>query len=230
MVLRRWRESQFRRPHKGPAGNICPPASAATDNVSRVRAGPKMGVNGVDNGRLWFKDVWVPRAALLDRFAQVRPGTRKGAARVGGLARLSSVSVSALTPSPPPARPLARAGGRAGHLPQRHPGRAPALRGDDGRADHGWGVAGRRTPRRSRRQAGALPSRRRPRGLAARLMVSSSAAWDVEKRALVRRRCRGDLPTWAPLRNAGRSRFLSAVLSVTAACLLSFPRLPWLPA
>ncbi|GAA5146957.1 acyl-CoA dehydrogenase [Nocardioides marinquilinus] len=33
--------------------------------------GPKMGLNGVDNGRLWFDEVRVPREALLDRFAQV---------------------------------------------------------------------------------------------------------------------------------------------------------------
>ena len=33
--------------------------------------GPKMGLNGVDNGRLWFDGVRVPRTALLDRFAEV---------------------------------------------------------------------------------------------------------------------------------------------------------------
>jgi acyl-CoA oxidase len=33
--------------------------------------GHKMGLNGVDNGRLWFDDVRVPREALLDRFGQV---------------------------------------------------------------------------------------------------------------------------------------------------------------
>jgi len=40
----------------------------------RVRiedCGEKMGLNGVDNGRLWFDDVRVPRANLLDRFATV---------------------------------------------------------------------------------------------------------------------------------------------------------------
>jgi len=37
--------------------------------------GPKMGLNGVDNGRLWFDDVRVPRTALLNRFADV---TREG--------------------------------------------------------------------------------------------------------------------------------------------------------
>jgi acyl-CoA oxidase len=36
-------------------------------------SGRKMGLNGVDNGRLWFDGVRVPREALLDRFAQVAP-------------------------------------------------------------------------------------------------------------------------------------------------------------
>jgi acyl-CoA oxidase len=35
--------------------------------------GPKMGLNGVDNGRLWFDGLRVPREALLDRFAEVSP-------------------------------------------------------------------------------------------------------------------------------------------------------------
>lgn len=35
--------------------------------------GPKMGLNGVDNGRLWFDGVRVPRTALLNRFADVSP-------------------------------------------------------------------------------------------------------------------------------------------------------------
>ncbi|MFC6153958.1 acyl-CoA dehydrogenase [Nocardioides yefusunii] len=33
--------------------------------------GHKLGLNGVDNGRLWFDDVRVPRENLLDRFASV---------------------------------------------------------------------------------------------------------------------------------------------------------------
>ena len=35
--------------------------------------GEKMGLNGVDNGRLWFDKVRIPRENLLDRFAQVAP-------------------------------------------------------------------------------------------------------------------------------------------------------------
>lgn len=40
----------------------------------RVRiadCGHKMGLNGVDNGRLWFDNARIPRENLLDRFAQV---------------------------------------------------------------------------------------------------------------------------------------------------------------
>lgn len=33
--------------------------------------GPKMGLDGVDNGQIWFENVRVPRANLLDRFARV---------------------------------------------------------------------------------------------------------------------------------------------------------------
>jgi len=36
--------------------------------------GHKMGLNGVDNGRLWFDHVRVPRENLLDRFASVDAG------------------------------------------------------------------------------------------------------------------------------------------------------------
>jgi acyl-CoA oxidase len=33
--------------------------------------GPKIGLNGVDNGRLWFSGVRVPRTSMLDRYAAV---------------------------------------------------------------------------------------------------------------------------------------------------------------
>lgn len=33
--------------------------------------GPKMGLNGVDNGRIWFDNVVVPRESMLDRYARV---------------------------------------------------------------------------------------------------------------------------------------------------------------
>jgi acyl-CoA oxidase len=39
--------------------------------VTITDCGPKLGLNGVDNGRLVFDQVRVPRTALLDRYAQV---------------------------------------------------------------------------------------------------------------------------------------------------------------
>ncbi len=35
--------------------------------------GPKIGLNGVDNGRLWFDEVRIPRTSLLNRYADVTP-------------------------------------------------------------------------------------------------------------------------------------------------------------
>jgi acyl-CoA oxidase len=46
-------------------------AGAPMPGVRIADCGPKVGLNGVDNGRLWFDHVRVPREALLDRFAQV---------------------------------------------------------------------------------------------------------------------------------------------------------------
>ncbi len=45
-------------------GNLMPGVRCA-DN------GPKMGLNGVDNGQIWFNNVRIPRANLLNRYAQV---------------------------------------------------------------------------------------------------------------------------------------------------------------
>ena len=36
--------------------------------------GAKLGLNGVDNGRIWFDHVRVPRENLLDSYAQVERG------------------------------------------------------------------------------------------------------------------------------------------------------------
>ncbi len=46
------------------------------DGVRVEDDGPKMGLDGVDNGRLWFDGVRVPRTALLDQFATVTPEGR----------------------------------------------------------------------------------------------------------------------------------------------------------
>lgn len=43
----------------------------AMPGVRLEDCGEKMGLNGVDNGRIWFKQVRIPRENLLDRFAQV---------------------------------------------------------------------------------------------------------------------------------------------------------------
>ncbi|GAA1134878.1 acyl-CoA dehydrogenase family protein [Nocardioides aquiterrae] len=47
-------------------GSVCPGVRIEDD-------GRKMGLNGVDNGRIWFDGVRVPRTALLNRFADVTP-------------------------------------------------------------------------------------------------------------------------------------------------------------
>ena len=47
-------------------GETCPGVRIQDD-------GRKMGLNGVDNGRIWFDGVRVPRTALLNRFADVTP-------------------------------------------------------------------------------------------------------------------------------------------------------------
>ena len=54
----------FLVPLRDAAGQILP-------GVRIEDSGHKMGLNGVDNGRLWFDSVRVPRTNLLDRFAQV---------------------------------------------------------------------------------------------------------------------------------------------------------------
>jgi acyl-CoA oxidase len=46
------------------------------DGVRIGDCGPKMGLNGVDNGRIWFDGVRVPRTALLNQFADVTPEGR----------------------------------------------------------------------------------------------------------------------------------------------------------
>jgi acyl-CoA oxidase len=53
-------------PLRDEAGAILPGVRIEDD-------GHKMGLNGVDNGRIWFDGVRVPREALLNRFADVTP-------------------------------------------------------------------------------------------------------------------------------------------------------------
>ncbi|HEY3508764.1 MAG TPA: acyl-CoA dehydrogenase [Kribbella sp.] len=47
---------------------------ATLPGVTLSDCGPKLGLNGVDNGRIVFDQVRVPREALLDRYAQVDAG------------------------------------------------------------------------------------------------------------------------------------------------------------
>jgi acyl-CoA oxidase len=55
---------------------LVPIRNADGDVLPGVRiedCGTKLGLDGVDNGRIWFDQVRVPRDALLDRYAQVTP-------------------------------------------------------------------------------------------------------------------------------------------------------------
>lgn len=56
----------FLVPIRDEQGNVLP-------SVRIEDTGVKMGLNGVDNGRLWFDHVRIPREDMLDRFAQVTP-------------------------------------------------------------------------------------------------------------------------------------------------------------
>jgi len=59
---------------EGVHGFVVPIRDADGDPVDGVRIeddGPKIGLNGVDNGRLWFDGVRVPRANMLNRYAEV---------------------------------------------------------------------------------------------------------------------------------------------------------------
>ena len=53
-------------PIRGESGAVLPGVRVEDDGL-------KLGLNGVDNGRLWFDGVRVPREALLNRFADVAP-------------------------------------------------------------------------------------------------------------------------------------------------------------
>lgn len=71
------------------AGNIMP-------GVRIEDHGAKMGLNGVDNGRIWFAGLRVPRDAMLDAYASVSP---EGvyASPIPGVAQRFGVTVGGLT-------------------------------------------------------------------------------------------------------------------------------------
>jgi acyl-CoA oxidase len=48
-------------------------AGETSPGVRLGDSGHKLGLNGVDNGRIWFDDLRIPRENLLTRFAQVAP-------------------------------------------------------------------------------------------------------------------------------------------------------------
>ncbi len=52
-------------PIRDAEGNVMP-------GVRIEDCGPKIGLNGVDNGRIWFDRVRVPRTSMLNRYAEVR--------------------------------------------------------------------------------------------------------------------------------------------------------------
>lgn len=62
--------------HYGVNAFLVPIRDEAGNPMPGVRiedSGYKMGLNGVDNGRLWFDQVRIPRVDMLDRFAHVTP-------------------------------------------------------------------------------------------------------------------------------------------------------------
>jgi acyl-CoA oxidase len=82
-------------------------ASAPLPGVRTGDSGHKLGLNGVDNGRLWFERVRVPADNLLDRFATITDGTYASpiasadkrfftmlGALIGGRVSVASASVS----------------------------------------------------------------------------------------------------------------------------------------
>lgn len=62
--------------HHGVHAFVVPIRDESGEPMPGVRIGDngvKLGLNGVDNGRLWFDQVAIPRENLLDRFATVSP-------------------------------------------------------------------------------------------------------------------------------------------------------------
>ncbi|KAK4535338.1 hypothetical protein CDCA_CDCA04G1363 [Cyanidium caldarium] len=58
-------------------GRVCP-------NITLADVGVKQGLNGVDNGRIWFDHVRVPLSQMLSGFSQVLPdGTYRSAYKTG---------------------------------------------------------------------------------------------------------------------------------------------------
>jgi len=72
-------------------------AGALCSSVRVLDNGPKMGLNGVDNGQIWFDHARVPHGALLDRYASVEPATGAYASPIPTAAARFGVTVGGLT-------------------------------------------------------------------------------------------------------------------------------------
>jgi acyl-CoA oxidase len=62
--------------HRGVHALLVPLRDSDGETLPGIRiedCGAKLGLDGVDNGRIWFDHVRVPREHLLDRYAQVAP-------------------------------------------------------------------------------------------------------------------------------------------------------------
>eukprot|EP00179_Madagascaria_erythrocladioides_P024190 CAMPEP_0198335816 /NCGR_PEP_ID=MMETSP1450-20131203/20562_1 /TAXON_ID=753684 ORGANISM="Madagascaria erythrocladiodes, Strain CCMP3234" /NCGR_SAMPLE_ID=MMETSP1450 /ASSEMBLY_ACC=CAM_ASM_001115 /LENGTH=623 /DNA_ID=CAMNT_0044040505 /DNA_START=93 /DNA_END=1964 /DNA_ORIENTATION=- len=58
--------------------------------------GSKMGLNGVDNGRIWFSSIRVPRDAMLDKFSSISPAGAYSSA-IPSISQRFAVTVGGLT-------------------------------------------------------------------------------------------------------------------------------------
>ena len=57
-----------------------------------------LGMNGVDNGKLWFDHVRVPRANMLDAYSQVEKGGAFHSKIAGARGRFLAVADQLLVP------------------------------------------------------------------------------------------------------------------------------------
>mmetsp|Transcript_11803 Transcript_11803/g.32165 ORF Transcript_11803/g.32165 Transcript_11803/m.32165 type:complete len:632 (-) Transcript_11803:1268-3163(-) len=68
----------------------------AVQGVRIKDMGPKQGLNGVDNGQIWFSNLRVPRDALLDKYGTVEPdGTYRS--EIDSISKRFGIAVGGLT-------------------------------------------------------------------------------------------------------------------------------------
>ncbi len=169
-------------PLRDERGKVC-------DGVRIEDCGHKLGLNGVDNGRIWFDDVRVPRENLLDRYAQVSEdgvyfspienenrrfftmlGTLiQGRISVGGAsisATKAALTIAVRHARPPaPVRPARlRRGDAAARLPRASAPPAAGPRPDVRAAFHAGGRGRRARPDLRRRRRDGRAVRRRAAG------------------------------------------------------------------